>query len=132
MYRCGGFHNTYRQREIKKADGNTEVINEKVFPHMVTKQEDGEFLARHPELGKGTYRYHADGSQCRHSSQKHPNLMLQVQGGFSNLAADLYIIDLIQASGLDVDIITDDLLHAEGVDLLLSMKRSGPREFPFV
>jgi len=113
-----GFHNTYRQREIKNSDGTSEFMKEKVFPYLVTKKEDAEFLSRHPEIGKGTYRYHADGFQCRHSSQKHPNLMLQVQGGFSNLAADLYILDLIQASGLDVDVITDDLLHAEGLDLL--------------
>ena len=113
-----GFHNRYRQRETKKADGNTDITKEKLFPYLVTKKEDGEFMTRHPELGKGTYRFHVDGSPCRHSSQKHPNLMMQVQGGYSKLAADLYIVDLIQASGLDVDTITDDLLHAEGIDLL--------------
>ena len=108
----------FRQREIRQADGSCEVIKEKLFPHLVGKKEEGEFMACHPELGKGTYRFHSDGSQCRHSSQKHPNMTLQLQSGYTKLAVDLYITDLLQSSGLEVDIITDDLLHEEGVDLL--------------
>ena len=111
-------YTTFRRREVKRADGGTDIVEERLFPCLTTKREDGDFLARHPDLGKGTYRYHPDGSQCRHASQKHPNLMLQLQSGYSKLAADLYIADLLQASGLDVDIITDDLLNREGVELL--------------
>ena len=115
---CDLFHSLSRLREVKTENGDTEVVSEKMFPNIVTIVEEGAFMARHPELGRGTYRYHTDGSQCRHSSQKHPNLMLQIQGGYSKLAADLYIVGLIQAADLKIDIITDDLLHKEGIDLL--------------
>lgn len=77
------------------------------------------FLAKNRrDLGGGVYRSHTDGSPHWHSSQRVPNLSIQLQSGYSKLSMDTFFTDWLAAQGFDADIITDDLLQSEGKDLL--------------
>jgi N,N-dimethylformamidase len=80
---------------------------------------DARFLLDHLRtLGKGIYANHTDGTLFGFASQKHPNLTIRPKGIQWTLAADSLLIDWLDEKGLGCDIITDELLHAEGVDLL--------------
>ena len=81
----------------------------------------------HPEYGLSTYNRHHDGSGICFGSQSHPNLLLRCGysaiddprgSGLRNFAADTHLIDWLEEKGHEYDIITDEDLHAEGVDLI--------------
>ncbi len=85
------------------------------------------FLNEHREFGYSLYDYHADGSGVCYSSRLRPVVNMrpkhQCWGGLmgSNLHqynADTHIIDWLEATGHDYDVITDEDLHAEGLELL--------------
>ena len=72
----------------------------------------------------GLYDLHSDGSGTAYVSRLRPILNMRpkfryrVWGAPARFPADLYLIDWLDARGFAVDIITDDDLHAEGIDLL--------------
>jgi N,N-dimethylformamidase len=77
------------------------------------------FLLKHGrDLGAGVYARHSDGSMRTSASQKHPNLSVRPKGMNWTLVADTYLIDWLEHKKIEYDILTDDLLHAEGADLL--------------
>jgi N,N-dimethylformamidase len=75
-------------------------------------------LMEHPELGYSTYHRHNDGSGVCYSSRLRPATNIRPTGRFWNYCTDLCIIDWLDRSGLPFDVVTDDDLHAEGLDLL--------------
>ena len=75
-------------------------------------------LVEHPELGFSTYDRHRDGSGICYSSRLRPATNIRPTGRFWNYCADMFIVDWLERSGLRYDVITDDDLHAEGLDLL--------------
>ncbi len=75
-------------------------------------------LLEHPELGFSTYDRHRDGSGICYSSRLRPATNIRPTGRFWNYCVDLFIVDWLERSGLSYDVITDDDLHAEGLDLL--------------
>ena len=75
-------------------------------------------LLEHPELGFSTYDRHRDGSGICYSSRLRPATNIRPTGRFWNYCIDLFIVDWLERSGLSYDVITDDDLHAEGLDLL--------------
>ena len=107
------------QRKVKQEDDSVKVFKQSMFSDALfgTYKDETVFLATHPGLGKGVYRRHADGADCRHASQKHPNLVTKLFGA-THLAMDTFFTAWLDAAGTEVDIITDDLLHKEGLDLL--------------
>ncbi len=107
----------YRRKDEKQSDGTVKQVLEPTFNYGYITEGEIEFQANHPELGKGTYAYHPDDTSVKHSSQKHPNLFVKL-GGSTILTLDTYITALLHQANMDVDIITDDLLHQEGLDLL--------------
>lgn len=72
----------------------------------------------------GLYERHSDGSGTTHVSHLRPILNMRpkfryrVWAAPSRFPADLYLIDWLEATGHQFDVITDHDLHAEGVDLL--------------
>jgi len=72
----------------------------------------------HPELGKSTYDYHLDGSPIQISSSQRPLLTMRPKSMPFSFCADLLITDWLETKGIDYDVITDDLLHTEGIELL--------------
>ena len=79
-------------------------------------------LSDHPELGNSTYDYHLDGSPVHTSSWLRPLLGLRPKSTLWTFCADLLLIDWLEAKGVAYDVITDDLLHKEGVALLKSYR----------
>ena len=72
----------------------------------------------------GLYERHSDGSGTTHVSQLRPILNMRpkfryrVWAAPARFPADLFLIDWLEATGHQVDVITDHDLHAEGADLL--------------
>ena len=85
------------------------------------------FLNDRPEFGNSLYDAHLDGSGTCYSSRLRPILNMRPKftwwcgGTESELWAfnsDTHITDWLEAMGHEYDVITDEDLHAEGVELL--------------
>ena len=83
----------------------------------------------HLEFGLSPYNHHRDGSGVVMSSLRRPMIDKRVNqfhlmdpdpagSGTYWIAADTYILDLLDRRGIEVEIITDHDLHAEGLGLL--------------
>jgi N,N-dimethylformamidase len=81
----------------------------------------------HQEYGLSTYNYHHDGSGICYSSRHRP--IMNMRSGFlayvdprgsglRHFPADTHLLDWLEAMGHDYDVVTDEDLHAEGVDLI--------------
>ncbi len=89
-----------------------------------------------PSLSRDVYRYidqnalyglydrHTDGSGVMYGSWLKPNLTMRPKFRYRIMAtpprfpADLYLVDWLDAKGIEVDFLTDHDLHAEGAELL--------------
>ena len=76
------------------------------------------FLNARREFGVSTYDVHSDGSGSCYSSRLRPILNTRPKSSAWNFGADLHIIDWLEASGQPYDVVTDEELHAEGLDIL--------------
>lgn len=83
----------------------------------------------HPEYGLSPYNNHADGSGVVMSTMRRPMIDKRVNqfhlmdpdpagSGTYWIAADSYILDMLDRCGIEVEIITDHDVHAEGAALL--------------
>jgi N,N-dimethylformamidase len=83
----------------------------------------------HPEYGLSPYNLHADGSGVAMASMRRPMIDKRVGqfhlmdpdpagSGTYWIAADSYVTDLLDRSGIGFEVITDHDLHAEGAALL--------------
>ena len=83
---------------------------------------DDIYLYEHPEMGLSTYDYHSDGSGVCYASRLRPIPNLRPHHRFNSLLwglpADLHLIDWLEASGFDYDVITDEDLNREGAAVL--------------
>lgn len=70
------------------------------------------------EYGPSCYHVHSDGSGVHHSSHLRPVSNLEPRHDLWGFNADTLITDWLEASGVTYDVITDELLHAEGRELL--------------
>ena len=80
------------------------------------------FLNQRRDYGLSTYDVHADGSGSCHSTRLRPVLNTRPKRGAWNFCADLHIIDWLEGTGQAYDVITDEDLHAEGVNALAPYK----------
>jgi len=85
----------------------------------------GAFLGQHRELGLSLYCKHRDGSGVCFVSSRRPMIdqrpwhRIVTRGNAGReVSGDLYLLDWLEHEGIGYDAITDDDLHAEGVDLL--------------
>ena len=106
-------YQAYTNFEPLMGSGDWELPTNGYFP-----KENMVFSATHPEASLGPYRAHKDGGACVYASLKCPNTQLMLGDGYSKFNMDTYLMEWLYASGIDVDIITDHLLHQEGAALL--------------
>ncbi|MEM1403215.1 MAG: N,N-dimethylformamidase beta subunit family domain-containing protein [Pseudomonadota bacterium] len=78
----------------------------------------GGLIDAHPEVGASVYDFHADGTPLVFSSWLRPLLSMRPKSQMLSFGADMLFVDWLEKKGIAYDIITDDLLQAEGVDLL--------------
>jgi len=76
------------------------------------------FLKERRDFGISLYDRHRDGSGGVYSSWHRPILNMRPKRALWNFNADLHVIDWLTAAGQTFDVITDDVLHAEGESLL--------------
>lgn len=83
------------------------------------------YIDEHPELGHSMYNTHADGSGIGLLSMQRPMLNIRPQhafwlseGGGWGFSSDMFLIDWLEHSGYEYDVITDHDVHAEGLQLL--------------
>lgn len=110
-----------RKKSVTDESGERSVIEEPLSRSVVRYAEDVDFLAKQLSCrgtGKGVYHHHTDGRYCNTASQKYPNMTIKAKTASYTLVADTYITDWLEKLGIAYDIITDDLLQAEGVELL--------------
>ena len=106
-------------------DGHTA---EMVIGRLLAYQPSDVFLHDHPELGKSLYDVHSDGSGVAYSSRLRPILNLRPRysswlgasgSGLWQFNADTHLLDWLETHmQVPFDVITDEDLHAEGLDLL--------------
>ena len=101
---------------------------EMVIGRLLAYQPSDVFLYDHPELGRSLYDSHSDGSGVCYSSRLRPILNLRPKysswlgasgSGLWQFNADTHLIDWLESHvGEPFDVITDEDLHAEGIELL--------------
>ena len=79
---------------------------------------DDMHLHMHPEHGLSMYDNHSDGSGVAYASRLRPFLHMGPCAALWQYNADTHITDWLEEKGIAFDVITDDDMHAEGVDLL--------------
>jgi len=85
---------------------------------------------------KSTYDLHSDGSGISHGCRRRPIMDFRPKARSRTFdaphqfAADLHLVHWLDVKGYDVDVISDDLLHAEGASLLALIGRSLPARTP--
>ena len=95
-----------------------EPLDEMMRGSLATLSPHDLYLNEHRELGLSSYDTHADGSSVLAVTRHRPILDLRPLGRLWNFNIDMYIVDWLEARGTSYDIITDEDLHAEGIDLL--------------
>lgn len=88
------------------------------YPAFHFNGDDIDFLMQHPEFGRSLYDQHIDGSMVNRSSWRRPLLTVTLKSWLHILTADTQLVDWLEHEKLPYDIITDDLLHKEGIGLL--------------
>jgi N,N-dimethylformamidase len=98
--------------------GYEDPLSEPAYGALLVLDRTDLFLKERRDLGISLYDRHRDGSGSCYSSARRPILNMRPKRRIWNFNADLHIIDWLEASGIEYDIVTDDVLHEEGTDLL--------------
>ena len=89
------------------------------YPGQNLNEDDAEFLKAHLEYGTGgVYNTHVDGLYFIYGSRLRPDIHMKPGGFVYNFPADTHITAFLEQAGIDYDIITDELVDAEGLQLL--------------
>jgi N,N-dimethylformamidase len=95
-----------------------QVHAEAMLEGLLTLSHDDVYIQEHRELGLSTYDTHADGSGWNISSARRPILNMRPRGNVFNYGNDTHLIDWLEETGRDYDIITDDDIHRQGIQVL--------------
>jgi N,N-dimethylformamidase len=98
--------------------GYEDPLSEPAYGTLLVLDSTDLFLKERRDLGISLYDRHRDGSGSCYSSAKRPILNMRPKRKIWNFNADLHIIDWLEEGGIEYDVITDDMLHEEGVSLL--------------
>ncbi len=89
------------------------------YPGQNVNDDDTEFLKAHPEYATtGVYNKHVDDTYFHYGTRLRPDIHMKPGGLMYNFPADTHITAFLEHMGIAYDIITDELLDAEGVGLL--------------
>jgi N,N-dimethylformamidase len=101
----------------------------RVTPLETEPPDIDRYMAEHRELGLSLYDVHSDGSGCSYSSRLRPILNMRpkyrawrLHDAPRHFAADLFAIAWLESRGFSYDVITDEDVHAEGVELLANYR----------
>lgn len=114
---------TYLAYANEKLPNDTSYSSYRTLPDVPISDWD-DWLRLHPEMGMSLYDSHADGSGCCYSSRLRPIPAIRPdyissQLGFArHLTADLMLVEWLVREGIEVDIVTDEDVHADGAELL--------------
>lgn len=87
--------------------------------------------SEHMQYGLSTYNYHSDGSGIAHASHRRPLFNLRPGyitfgdtecSGLRHFPADSHLISWLHDQDIAYDLVTDDILHAEGAEALEGYK----------
>lgn len=90
-------------------------FNELAHGRLTVLDSTDLLLLTTPELGASTYDVHGDGSPVVYSTMNRPVTNFRPTGRLYKFCLDLMIVDWLDRLGFDVDIVTDDDLHHEGL-----------------
>ena len=89
------------------------------FPGHNLNMVDAEFYRENLTYGTGgVYNNHIDGTYFSYGSRMRPDLHMKPTGYIYNFPADTHIISFLENEGIAYDIISDELVDAEGGDVL--------------
>jgi len=95
---------------------------------VMTKDRLDTYHEAHPEFGMSLYDLHSDGSGCCYSSWRRPVTNMRPKyrqwqvAAPRHLGADLYLLDWLEARGIDYEVATDHDFDSDGRDLLEGFK----------
>lgn len=98
--------------------GYEDPLSEPAYGTLLVLDRTDLFLKERRDLGISLYDRHRDGSGSCYSSARRPILNMRAKRRIWNFNADLHILDWLEESGIEYDVITDDALHQEGMELL--------------
>jgi len=98
--------------------GYEDALSEVCYGALLELGPAEQFLKEHRDFGISLYDRHRDGSGGVYSSWHRPILNTRPKRALWNFNADLHVVDWLTETGQHFDIITDDHIHAEGVELL--------------
>lgn len=76
------------------------------------------YLGEHRELSLSMYDTHSDGYGVYYASRLRPVFSMHLQCRTWSLNGDTHFLDWLDEKGFEYDVITDDMLHAEGLDAI--------------
>jgi N,N-dimethylformamidase len=85
---------------------------------FMTLSEVDRYLEEHESFGLSVYDEHNDGSGICYSSHLRPILNMRPKTDLWQFNADTHLTDWLEKKGIPYDVITDDDLHAEGLECL--------------
>lgn len=90
------------------------------YPGHWINERDSAFYIENPEYATGgVYNQHADGLYYHTGSRLRPDICMKPSGCVVyNFSEDTHISSFLEHEGIDYDIITDELVDAEGLELL--------------
>ena len=112
---------SYITRKVLTQDANgKQIISEEEWMPIYQEEKSALDMAMRfgASYGYGVYRFYADGSPVYHAPMKIPNLANHPGAMLKHLTADTDLIEWLEHEKMGYDVITDELLHAEGAELL--------------
>ena len=104
---------------IAYANITVAALASKNYPGHNLNDVDTDFYKRHLEYATcGVYNAHVDGRNFIYGSRLRPDLHMKPGGFVYNFVADTHITAFLEHEGIEYDIITDELVDAEGSELL--------------
>src|SRR5690625_6635208 len=76
------------------------------------------YLGEHRELGLSMYDTHSDGYGVYYASRRRPVFSMHLECRTWTLNTDTRIIDWLDEKGLEYDVISDDMLHQDGLNTI--------------
>lgn len=104
----------YINNVVRLSSGMTELYQGRLTVIDATDM----LMLEHTEIGVSTYDRHRDGSGVCYSSRLRPATNIRPKGRMWNFMTDLFVVDWLAQCYGEVDVVTDEDLHLEGLDLL--------------
>lgn len=92
------------------------------YPAYLYNVDDMTFFMDHPEFGRSIYDNHTDGTPIQISSWLRPSFTITLKSFLHLVTADSEAVDWLEHIDIPYDIITEDMIHREGADIVKGYK----------